>query len=79
MPFLKSYNPVIWKRSNKDIQRMTDFISTPARNKRSRCGMVLLGFEDSLAMGKNATNYDGEVLAVYEATTQLLAAGLVPA
>ncbi|GFY16507.1 reverse transcriptase [Trichonephila clavipes] len=36
-------------------------------------------FEDSLAVGGNATNYDGEVSAVSEATTQLLAAGLDPA
>ncbi|GFV47263.1 reverse transcriptase [Trichonephila clavipes] len=32
-----------------------------------------------MAVGKNETNYDGEVLAVYEATTQLLAADLTPA
>ncbi|GFT52412.1 uncharacterized protein TNCV_502411 [Trichonephila clavipes] len=31
------------------------------------------------AVGKNATNYNGEVSAVYESTTQLLAAGLAPA
>ncbi|GFS98635.1 uncharacterized protein TNCV_2987601 [Trichonephila clavipes] len=30
-------------------------------------------------MEKNATNYDSEVLAVCEATAQLLAAGLAPA
>ncbi|GFX21793.1 reverse transcriptase [Trichonephila clavipes] len=36
-------------------------------------------FEGSLAVGKNATNYDGEVLAVCETTTQLLSAGLAPA
>ncbi|GFU85766.1 uncharacterized protein TNCV_1791221 [Trichonephila clavipes] len=33
-------------------------------------------FEGSLAVGKNATNYDGDVLAVCEATTHLLSAGL---
>ncbi|GFY35273.1 PAN2-PAN3 deadenylation complex catalytic subunit PAN2 [Trichonephila clavipes] len=36
-------------------------------------------FEGSLAMGKNTTNYDGEVLAVCGAIMQLLAAGLAPA
>ncbi|GFU69626.1 uncharacterized protein TNCV_2503461 [Trichonephila clavipes] len=36
-------------------------------------------FEGSLAVGKNATNYDGEVLAVCEATMHLLSAGLTPA
>ncbi|GFW31460.1 hypothetical protein TNCV_1288071 [Trichonephila clavipes] len=36
-------------------------------------------FEDSLTVGKNAINYDGEVLAVCEATTQLLAADLASA
>ncbi|GFS84180.1 hypothetical protein TNCV_2365421 [Trichonephila clavipes] len=36
-------------------------------------------FEDILAAGKNATNYDGEVPAVYAATTQLLAASIAPA
>ncbi|GFW61967.1 hypothetical protein TNCV_4669921 [Trichonephila clavipes] len=30
-------------------------------------------------MRKNATNYDGEILAVCEATTHLLPAGLAPA
>ncbi|GFS96318.1 reverse transcriptase [Trichonephila clavipes] len=33
-------------------------------------------FEGSLAVEKNATNYDGEVLAVCEATTHSLSAGL---
>ncbi|GFW24154.1 uncharacterized protein TNCV_1847131 [Trichonephila clavipes] len=33
-------------------------------------------FESSLAVGKSATNYDGEVLAVCESTTHLLSAGL---
>ncbi|GFX37949.1 reverse transcriptase [Trichonephila clavipes] len=33
----------------------------------------------SFAVGKKATNYDGEVLAVCEATTHLLSAGLDPA
>ncbi|GFT39220.1 reverse transcriptase [Trichonephila clavipes] len=33
-------------------------------------------FEGSLAVGKNATNYDGEVLAFCGATTKLLSAGL---
>ncbi|GFX49422.1 uncharacterized protein TNCV_3342001 [Trichonephila clavipes] len=32
-----------------------------------------------MAMGKNATNYDGEVLVVWEAATQLLASGIAPA
>lgn len=36
-------------------------------------------FEDSLAVGKYATNYDGEVAAVHEATSHLLTAGLAPA
>ncbi|GFU15775.1 amine oxidase A [Trichonephila clavipes] len=36
-------------------------------------------FEGSLAVEKNANNYDDEVLAVCEATTQLLFAGLAPA
>ncbi|GFS67902.1 reverse transcriptase [Trichonephila clavipes] len=35
--------------------------------------------EGSLAKGKNTTNYNGEVSAVCEATTQLLAAGLATA
>ncbi|GFV47280.1 reverse transcriptase [Trichonephila clavipes] len=35
-------------------------------------------FEDSLAVGKDATNYDGEVSVVCQATAQLLAAGLDP-
>ncbi|GFW08450.1 reverse transcriptase [Trichonephila clavipes] len=36
-------------------------------------------FEGSMVVGKNATNYDGEVLAVCEATTHLPFAGLAPA
>ncbi|GFY00811.1 uncharacterized protein TNCV_2142031 [Trichonephila clavipes] len=36
-------------------------------------------FEGSLAVGKNATNYDGEVLVVCEDKTHLLSAGLAPA
>ncbi|GFW54207.1 reverse transcriptase [Trichonephila clavipes] len=36
-------------------------------------------FEGSLAIKKNTTNYDGEVLAICEATAQLLSAGLAPA
>ncbi|GFX40606.1 reverse transcriptase [Trichonephila clavipes] len=36
-------------------------------------------FEGSLTVGKNATNYDGEILSVCKATMQLLAAGLAPA
>ncbi|GFU76329.1 uncharacterized protein TNCV_285291 [Trichonephila clavipes] len=36
-------------------------------------------FEGSLAVGKNATNYDGEILAVCEARTHLLSSGLDPA
>ncbi|GFW52781.1 reverse transcriptase [Trichonephila clavipes] len=36
-------------------------------------------FEVSLAMGKKATNYEGEVLAVCEVTMQLLSAVLAPA
>ncbi|GFU48869.1 uncharacterized protein TNCV_2024281 [Trichonephila clavipes] len=36
-------------------------------------------FEGSLAVGQNAINYDEEVLAVCEATTQLLFAGIAAA
>ncbi|GFS62441.1 uncharacterized protein TNCV_1262341 [Trichonephila clavipes] len=36
-------------------------------------------FESSLAVGKNATNYEGEVLDVCEAATHLLSAGIAPA
>lgn len=36
-------------------------------------------FEDSLAVGQNATNFDSEVSAVHEAMTQLLAISLAPA
>ncbi|GFU59940.1 hypothetical protein TNCV_667351 [Trichonephila clavipes] len=32
-----------------------------------------------MAVGKNATNYDGEVLAICKATAQLLSSGLAPA
>ncbi|KMQ82368.1 reverse transcriptase [Lasius niger] len=35
-------------------------------------------FEGSLAVGKYATNFDGEVSAVHEASNQLLTAGLAP-
>ncbi|GFV20520.1 reverse transcriptase [Trichonephila clavipes] len=36
-------------------------------------------FEGSLCMGKNATNYNGEVLVVCEARTHLLSVGIAPA
>ncbi|GFS77103.1 reverse transcriptase [Trichonephila clavipes] len=36
-------------------------------------------FEGSLAVGKNAINYKGEMLSVFEATTQLVADSLAPA
>ncbi|GFS62474.1 histone-lysine N-methyltransferase SETMAR [Trichonephila clavipes] len=46
---------------------------------RAGTGWFCKLFEGSLAMGKNASNYDAEVLAVCEATTHLLSAGLAPA
>ncbi|PRD30466.1 UNVERIFIED_CONTAM: hypothetical protein NCL1_26341 [Trichonephila clavipes] len=46
---------------------------------RAGTGWFCKLFEGSLAMGKNATNYDAEVLAVCEATTHLLSACLAPA
>ncbi|GFY33303.1 uncharacterized protein TNCV_1897571 [Trichonephila clavipes] len=46
---------------------------------RAGMGWFCRLFEGSLAVGKNATNYDGEVLAVCEAITHLLSAGLAPA
>ncbi|GFW89340.1 reverse transcriptase [Trichonephila clavipes] len=36
-------------------------------------------YEDSLTVVKNGTNYDGEILAVCEAKTQLIATGQAPA
>ncbi|GFW86822.1 reverse transcriptase [Trichonephila clavipes] len=43
------------------------------------CEVVTTTLEKgSLGVGKNATNYEGEVLVVCKATTQLLAAGIAP-
>lgn len=36
-------------------------------------------FEGTVAVGKNATNFDGEVCAIHEASSQLLATDLAPA
>ncbi|GFX27591.1 uncharacterized protein TNCV_4996461 [Trichonephila clavipes] len=46
------------------------FVLYPARDDSVSC---------LRAVGKNATNYDGEILTVCEATTQLLSAVLAPA
>ncbi|GFX39169.1 reverse transcriptase [Trichonephila clavipes] len=54
-----------------------DSYQPPARNNGT--GWFCQLFEDSLAVGKNTTNYDGKFLTVCEVTTQLLAAGPNPA
>ncbi|GFT70938.1 reverse transcriptase [Trichonephila clavipes] len=84
MPFLTSSNPALCKRSNKDILRISGSISTlTAHTCQKQTEQAWDGYVGCLRAHwpweKKATNYDGEVLAVCEATTLLLVAGLGPA
>ncbi|GFT34019.1 reverse transcriptase [Trichonephila clavipes] len=64
--------------ANEWLHIYTDGSYLPERNGAG-VGRFCKLFEGSLAVGKNATNYDGEVLTVCETTTHLLSAGLAPA
>ncbi|GFS51971.1 reverse transcriptase [Trichonephila clavipes] len=64
--------------ANEWLHIYTDGSYLP-KNKRIQSGMVLPAVWGLIGHdNKNATNYDGEASAVCEATTQLLAADLVP-
>ncbi|GFX87969.1 reverse transcriptase [Trichonephila clavipes] len=60
-----------WLHINTDVSYL-------AETNGAGTGWFCRLFEGSLSVGKNATNHDGEVLAVCEATTQLLSVGLAP-
>ncbi|GFU68139.1 reverse transcriptase [Trichonephila clavipes] len=61
--------------ANEWLHIYTDGSYLPETNGAGTCWFCRL-FEGSLSMGKNATNYDGDVLAVCEATIHLLSACL---
>ncbi|GFW15875.1 retrovirus-related Pol polyprotein from transposon 297 [Trichonephila clavipes] len=76
---LKKFKVYILGMPFKIITDCNAFTKTMTRNKRCRRSIIQSAPEDSLTVKKIATSYDGEVLAVCEATAQLLAAGLASA